>query len=83
MCDGILGRDLGKNNCATEQGPWRFGKEVEEQKINCWVTPSHNTTGKSLSLPKRSELKLPVTAGSNHSEGVINRKENPGRCVFG
>jgi len=28
-----------------------------------------------LSLPKPSEVKLPVTAGSNHSEGVINKKE--------
>lgn len=61
-----------KRNCSTERGgPWCFGTGVEEQKINedkNWMSPS-------LSQRSAVTVKFSVTAGSNHSEGLINKKE--------
>jgi hypothetical protein len=79
MCDGIWGRDFLQRKEAqlcyrTRALVFQKGGRRTENKLLS-DPASQRTTGKPLSLPKRSEVKLPVTAGSSHNEEVINKKE--------
>jgi len=83
VCDGILGRDFlqGKEPQLSHRTRTLVFREKDRRIENKFLGDplSQRTIGKSLSLPKRSEVKRPVTAGSNHNEGVINIKETKER----